>query len=243
MDALIKRTHWSPAPRDLQVARAQPSFPDASAATTPAPAMPETEREDPRLLALDAALIKARESLAQRDAEIARLNATLEALQHKARETGFAQGQQEGAAKALKEHEAALQALQALAQQFSREVAARLANAEDAMVTIAYTALVNVLDEQLANVDALRAMVRRCVAQVSAPGLFAVHVAPSDYRALTQTTDAPAAPDDAFTWVADATISPGGCVIEHKHGALDGRLATQLSAITQALLEARAKAR
>jgi flagellar assembly protein FliH len=38
--------------------------------------------------------------------------------------------------------------------------------------------------------------------------------------------------------IEDATISPGGCVIETRHGVIDARLETQIARITEELLDA-----
>jgi flagellar biosynthesis/type III secretory pathway protein FliH len=90
---------------------------------------------------------------------------------------------------------------------------------------------------------AVAALARKAIALFPAEEAIRVRVNPQDLSVLTLATSEdggqiPVAPGRDVTWVADAEIHCGGCVVEGRHRVIDGRVDHALERIYQKLTDA-----
>lgn len=157
------------------------------------------------------------------------------------RSKGQADAQAEAAAAAAKAAAEAAQPLreserrlQALAGALEQQLAAWRELAEDDAVALAYELACRVLGTALVTPEGVRAQARQLRAQ--ADGGVAFHVHPDDLPLLPEPS-----PGEAMRWVADASVTTGGCIARSDAGALDARLNTLLEECLQGLLDVRAR--
>ncbi len=170
---------------------------------------------------------------------------------------GFEDGYREGMATARREAEQLLEAAQGRLQQeretLQREYAERLRitqqvidaftaekqligdNQEQAVVALAYEALLRVLDDA----HAMRPLLSRIVAQRLAnnpSGPLAIRLSPQDVARIEADLAAHLASRSEMILIADEKLSPGECFIDTPQGSEDVSLATQLNRLTSAWL-------
>jgi flagellar assembly protein FliH len=261
MDPLIRAAVLAEAPRRLARQPAgtvsmpvAPVAPVAAVAPPPAAVPAPAPQPDP---AADAALEAVRReaaALATRqvtlDAEVdslrareAALTEAMQGLQQEAdalRAEAQRAGLEEARAAAQAEAQEAVAAAVAAARQAAglllAQRQAQLADHEDMLVEIAFTAVCRMLGEQLVRRDGMAAMVRELLAQASAAPLC-VRLHPDDAAWLGEG----AAFGPGITLQPDAAIELGGCMLDGERGTLDARLELQVDALRAALLAARAR--
>lgn len=147
-------------------------------------------------------------------------------------EEGLARGELAGRAPLdeQREHFAALSAA------LVRSKAAVLADAEDAMVELAFAAVCKVVGEHAASAAGVAAMVRQHSARRHEREQVVVRLHPDDFALLQAGEEGLA--DHCR---ADAGIELGGCIVDSGSGSLDARLETQLTGLRDTLLTVRAE--
>jgi flagellar assembly protein FliH len=163
---------------------------------------------------------------------------------------GFEQGLRDGLAEAQARNEAAseravqeavaaageardrltalLNALQASRRQW-------LADAEDDMVALCFGAVCRVLGATAVEPAVVRRQLAHLAAEYGAGAIVELRVHPQDL-ALAESLPGLAVP---CTWVADAGVALGGCIVRRGAGGLDLRLEVMLARLKDALLQAR----
>lgn len=158
------------------------------------------------------------------------------ALRLDAEQRGYADGLARGVADGCAPLQQQAVRLSALADALVHAKAAVLADAEDAMVDLAFAALCSILGEQAGSRDGVVRMVSHHSAQRRDREQVTVRLHPDDF-ALLQADDAALAGGCR----ADPTIELGGCIVDSSTGSLDARLETQLTRLRETLLTVRAE--
>jgi flagellar assembly protein FliH len=163
---------------------------------------------------------------------------------------GFEQGLREGLAAAQARNDAALHAavqdavaaagearetLVALLGALQTSRRQWLADAEDDMVALCFGAVCRLLGENAIDPELVRRQLAHLLAEYGAGPVVELRVHPQDL-ALAESLPALAAP---CTWVADADVALGGCIVRGAAGGLDLRLEVMLARLKDALLQAR----
>jgi flagellar assembly protein FliH len=162
---------------------------------------------------------------------------------------GFDQGLREGLAEAQARNDAALQAAvqeavtaadearDALGALLGALQASRrqwLADAEDDMVALCFGAVCRLLGENAIDPEVVRRQLAHLVAEYGAGPVVELRVHPQDL-ALAESVSV----ESPCTWVADAEVAIGGCIVRGGAGGLDLRLEVMLARLKDALLQAR----
>lgn len=205
-----------------------PAVPRTSAAPAPAPVVPAiiADTAGPSAAEL-AAQASERERL--RLADVAAKEA--EALAN-AERRGYLQGQEKAAAEAKAE----LAALSALILNLTKARDALLAEQEDMLVDIAYTAACRIVGEHGLTRAGMTAMVNRLAQAAGDADQIRVRMHPQDIAVL-QAHEGQL--DARLLLQGDAAIEFGGCIVETARGTLDSRLDTQLARLRDVLREVR----
>jgi flagellar assembly protein FliH len=158
-----------------------------------------------------------------------------------AKAEGFRAGELAGLRKAgedAQSHIDQLRAINAAAQeQLEREVGVLT----DACTEIVVAAFVKLAGEALVTHAAARGAVEQVLAQVKEARELTIRVHSADVEALTQVADklSEACGGRKLQIVADTRIELGGCIVESKHGSLDGRFESQLRELFETLRAAK----
>lgn len=112
-------------------------------------------------------------------------------------------------------------------------------DAEDDLVALAHDVICRMLGSEALTPETIRAGVKSRLAQHGQRTRLAVHVHPDDILALQDS----AGEGDDWRWVSDRSVQLGGVILRSPDGSLDARLETQLAALKEALLLARAERR
>jgi flagellar assembly protein FliH len=162
---------------------------------------------------------------------------------------GFEQGLREGLAEAQARNDAALQAAVQDAVAAANEARDRLAalldvlqasrrqwlaDAEDDMVALCFGAVCRLLGENAIDPEVVRRQIAHLVTEHGAGAVTEVRVHPQDL-ALAESVSVEA----TCTWVADAEVALGGCIVRRGAGGLDLRMEVMLTRLKDALLQAR----
>jgi flagellar assembly protein FliH len=180
----------------------------------------------------------------QSDAALAQAKAQLAALEKEqgaafdgAQRRGFAEGEERGAAAAAELVREQVERFVRISGTLAQSKLAVLADAEDMLVEIAFTALCRMLGEHAATRAGVAAQVQRLIHGERDLDLVTVHLHPDDLAALE--AGAPAI-DTRVRLQGDAALTLGGCVLEGPRGTLDARLDLQLQRLREALMTVRA---
>lgn len=119
------------------------------------------------------------------------------------------------------------------------QAASALWDAEDDLVALAHEVICRVLGSEALAAETIRAGVKSLLAQHGQRTRLAVHVHPDDIVALQGNVGG----GDPWRWVPDQSVQLGGVILRSPEGSLDARLETQLAALKEALLAARAERR
>jgi flagellar assembly protein FliH len=209
----------------LEQAEAQRREWEAQAASAHA----ELEAEREALQHREQALHEAR--LAHEEA----LQGSHEAAAQRGYEEGLARGIAEGRAGADAAAAGRLEQLDALARAIADASASALAQQEDMLVEVVWTAICRLAGELALSRDGALAMVRTAADQVRETQGLRIRLHPQDAEWLAQRAEAA-----SWSLLADPAVALGGCMVESAQGTLDARLELQLERLRNALRETRA---
>ncbi|WP_198971510.1 FliH/SctL family protein [Xylophilus sp. ASV27] len=138
--------------------------------------------------------------------------------------------------------------LEAVLQQFQNHVHHAVVDAEDEMLALAFEALCRMLGKQVADLPGLRSQLQTSLEAWHGRAPLSLHLHPDDLSLLQSDPEAVSmlrgagfgAGGNSLSWVADAEVAIGGCMLRSSEGALDARLETQLDALKSSLLRTRA---
>jgi len=157
----------------------------------------------------------------------------------------YQRGLEVGAAEVMQRDAAlvrsALDAVEAAAAQVVAAERAWARTLQENLCALAVAVARNVIGRELKGDSHIVAdLARRAVANFPAAEPVRVRVNPQDLSVLTLATSAeggniPVAPGRDVTWLADAEIKPGGCVVEGRHRVIDGRVDHALERLYQKL--------
>lgn len=223
MDAIIRAAALSGVAHRLERGVRPPAEP-----APPAAAEAQAREQEQSLLTAQAEMIL---EAARAEAELAAAALRAEA-ELRGYEEGLARGEEAGRAPldVQREHFAALAA------GLVRAKAAVLADAEDAMIELAFAAVCKLVGEHAASAAGVAAMVRQHSARRHEREQVVVRLHPDDFALLQGGDDGLA--DHCR---ADAGIELGGCIVDSGSGSLDARLETQLTRLRDTLLTVRAE--
>ena len=185
-------------------------------------------------------------SLEQREAEIAALRKAAQAAANAlaeahtdAKARGYKIGEKEGEQAARRELDAQIGRIKGLAGQIAKAGERILADSEDQVVEVIFTALCRIIGEQGASRCAIDGAVRETIAGLRTREQIIVRLHPDDAALLCgeRHENGGAGP---WRIEADTSIVLGGCIVESAIGALDARFETQLALLGAALIAARA---
>lgn len=120
----------------------------------------------------------------------------------------------------------------------------RFAALEDDMVVLVQCAVTRVMGEAVTSSEGTRLIIQQAIRELSSRDLIAIRVHPDDVNmlkadaTLSQLLLAKQA-SSGILWIADDRIKLGGCLLDTLEGTLDARLETQLSLLTEELLNVR----
>lgn len=209
----------APEPKPM-AARPVPAFTASSVASQVAP----PTRDEPHARALAEELQAARETgLREGLAEAQRrldeaMRAATEQLQ---RQTEALQAQMQS------EHDASIARVDQTLQGLTRAWAQRVDALESDAIELAFAAVCRLMGEARADRAAIAALIEQGIAQLRGGAALRVRVHPDDLAALQG--DALMARHPAIQWLADTSVSAGGCLLDTEHGTLDARLDRQLA--------------
>lgn len=163
----------------------------------------------------------------------------IDSIRHAASEEGYAIGYEEGIQAgntALKEQKESMQRLlDSLADKYAGEIA----QLDDAIVEIIFSALRKILGEILIEPEAVVASVKQAIKHIIQRDKLVVHISETDMRLLRQlpgaTRDLIA--DRQVELVSDDRVTLGGCIVQTDNGSLDARIEVQLQQLRDRLLQ------
>lgn len=237
MDPIIRAAAVAATTRQL---RRQPDLaaaPPMAAAKPPtavAPPPPAPPTSDERHLA----------ALRERDVQIDALRAQAGKAQlaltdayADAERRGFAAGEERGERAAQELLQAKVDRAKALAFQIGQARGQAMADAEDILVDIAFTAVCRVLGEQGASRETVQRIVTAAASEAREREQLVLRLHPDDLALLR--AGAPLADADVRL-VGDASVTLGGCIADTGSGSLDMRFETQLGLLADTLRSVRA---
>lgn len=121
-------------------------------------------------------------------------------------------------------------------QQLEASVAERLTALEDDAIELAFATVCQLIGTRSMTRELVADGVRQAIVQLSGATLHRVRLHRDDLALLAD--DSLHAAHPSVEWVADAAITPGGCLLESAHGSLDTRLDRQLERLRQSWLRA-----
>jgi flagellar assembly protein FliH len=124
--------------------------------------------------------------------------------------------------------------------QFEAAAAACLERLERDAVTLAFEAVCRIVGEGSGQAGHVARCVRTSMQALRAAKLLRVRLHPDDLERLSLSAEGKALirPSDAVEWVADQSITCGGCVFDTDLGSVDARMDVQLAGLRQAWSEA-----
>lgn len=158
------------------------------------------------------------------------------------REQAYREAYALGSEAARQEYAQSQQHLATLLTQFELRMAQAYADIEDSAVEIVFEALGMVLGAALQSREGVLAQVRQVLARIRNRDMLTVRLHPHDLALIDNGAAFGPAPAGAIQWLADESLSMGGCVLIGAEGELDARLDTQLAAFRRSLGQARAAA-
>ena len=155
-----------------------------------------------------------------------------------AAEQAYASGREEGRREARGALEVewrnALQILASAAEVVRASRVRWLDTADENLFALATAVARQILDREVATEPALVLdLVRRTLDELDAGGPIAIRLHPDDLtlvRERLETTSAGDSPMD-LEFIADPTMGRGGCIVEHAHRLVDGRVETAIQAL------------
>lgn len=137
--------------------------------------------------------------------------------------------------------------LETVLQQFQTQVHLAVVDAEDEMLALAFEAVCRMLGKQVADLPGLRSQLQNSLEAWRGRAPLSLHLHPDDLSLLQSDPGAVSILRSAgfdtegatMSWVADAEVVLGGCMLRSSEGALDARLETLLDALKSSLLRTR----
>lgn len=170
------------------------------------------------------------------------LKSDAEKAKELARQRGLLEGHAEGVAEAKREFATELQRIRSLSEQLRVAFETNLSGVEDVIVTIAYGAVCRLMGEVAHTKSAVESIVKQSLRECASAENVLIRLHPDDLSILREhgAIDLIQNNAAALKWVSDESLAIGGCVVEVDGGSLDARLTSQLEALKQCLLAARA---
>jgi len=192
------------------------------------------------LASAEAALLQQQQALAQQAQQLTAAQQQLQdeagAIREQAARRGHAQGVQQGEDAAREAAAAHIACLNTLAQTLQQGRQALLAQNEDMLVEISFTAICRMLGTQAASRAGLVSQVRSLIEDEHALEQLRVRLHPQDLQLLAADREDL---DARLQFEVDHTIALGGCLIDSPRGTLDARLELQVQQLRTALVLAR----
>lgn len=163
----------------------------------------------------------------------------------KGHEKGFAEGYSKGMEQAAAESQKQREQLYATARKLGSDLNNKVDHAldvlQESVTTLSFEAICRVLGQYACERDSIKGIIGSVLADVRAHGLLTVRLHPDDLRQLTSedTSEAFHVPGRTLEFVADESLTHGGCIIDTSAGHFDGALDIQLKRLHQALTTAR----
>jgi flagellar biosynthesis/type III secretory pathway protein FliH len=174
--------------------------------------------------------------------------AELAAIAHAERERlvaeAYAAGQEAGRAAAHAAAQemmsSALATLRAAGEQLTASEARFLGALEENLATLAVSIARQIIAREVrTSHEVIIDLVRHAVTEFPIDNPLRIRINPLDLSALAATPDGDVvriAPGREITWVADARIYPGGCMVEGRERIIDGRVDTALERVYHRLI-------
>jgi type III secretion protein L len=121
----------------------------------------------------------------------------------------------------------------------------QVAESEPELIRLAVRIAQKIIGEELRiNPEAIVSLARECLQSLGRERALTIRIPAADIevvrRRIVLLREA-AGPNRSIEVVADATISPGSCIVESEYGVIDARLETQLRCLEEILLRAARK--
>jgi flagellar assembly protein FliH len=149
-----------------------------------------------------------------------------------AREQGYQEGYQAGEQAAHEALSEAQSRLEALGAELAAARARLWEEIEPEAVALVFEAICKVFGATIAASDGVAAQLAQVAAMANGARPLRVRLHPHDVELMRQRPTA----GMEIEWVADASLTAGGCIVESQRGSLEARLDQQLADIRSALL-------
>lgn len=191
---------------------------------------------------------RARDIMERAESEAAALleaaRAEQEATSEKARRQGYEDGRAEGLAAGAEAAEQAarerLDLLRAIVDEMARSRDAVVARYEDEIVQLALAVAARIVRrESSLSADTVRQLLQESLPRTGGTMNITITVNPIDMAALEADASAIVGYSDGrakVEWVADESITPGGCIVETERGGIDATVETRVARIVESLL-------
>ncbi|HYD79891.1 MAG TPA: FliH/SctL family protein [Paucimonas sp.] len=172
----------------------------------------------------------------KREQERQKLEQAYKEEQARGYQDGFNQGDEDARRSFLEAQER----LEAITAKLEETLAQGIANIEDMAVAIVFAAVCKILGDAMVTREGVIAQVRQVMARVRERGALLIRLHPTDLELVQErNVFGVGAKSMEITWVADDSLSIGGCVVETAGGEFDARLDMQLEQIRNALAAVR----
>ena len=178
--------------------------------------------------------LSAEDAAAHEEAERARLAS-------EAYDAGYMAGQLASANAAALQMSGLMDALRAAASQLTAMEATAIADLEENLAALAVSVARQIISREVrTSPDIIADLVRLALTEFPIEQPLRIRVNPLDLSSLSASTNgAPIriAPDREITWLADARVLPGGCLVEGRVRIIDARVDTALERAYRALTQ------
>lgn len=218
----------------------------ANAQNRPMPSLPGQD-ESPSSLAASQEMPSALTDTETKEAMSIRLKEVhsdaLTALEEKAFREGYAAGFRKGEEKGQEKYLLASVALRKVLDSANTAITKTISDAEEIVGAIVFEAVCKIVGDHLVTKEGVDAVVSQVVSRAKQDELILVKVSASDleHLLLRASENAQASSTNGlgeFKFEADEHVELGGCIVQLKHGHIDGRIETQFRAFAQSLKEA-----
>jgi flagellar biosynthesis/type III secretory pathway protein FliH len=157
-------------------------------------------------------------------------------------ESGFVAGQLASANAAETQMRTVVDAVRAAAKQLVASEEAALGSLEDNLAALAVSVARQVIGREVrTSPEIIVDLVRLALTEFPIDQPLRIRINPLDLSTLSAATGNASirvAPDREVTWIADARIIPGGCMVEGRQRIIDGRIDTALERAYRSLTQA-----
>ncbi|MFZ6659042.1 FliH/SctL family protein [Undibacterium sp. TJN19] len=174
---------------------------------------------------------------------LAQIKDEAEAAKELGRQRGLREGRQAGMEEAKAEFASEFARIKSITEKLPQAIESGIQGIEDVAVAIVFESVCKILGKTVLTPDGIQGIVREVALRVSAKEKLTIRINPADMDILRTGGVLEAKTSlqigDTVTWIADAGIAFGGCVLETEVGDLDARLETQLENLLSTLRSAR----